>query len=340
MTNFENQLRDDLHAAADGVEIHVDPDAVAAAHARAARRSAIGWGALAALVAAVVVGWVATAWNPPTDRAVPDPLQTPVDTASPAPSPTPSTPTPATTSAPTATPGADATTPALVYAVVDTEIGPRLVRETRWVPAATPARGALEAMLAGPLDPDHHSAWPRNTRVLGIADHGDEITVDLSAEALRADVGAEAESLMVQQLVWTVTEALNPDARVLLRVDGAVPSWGHQEWSEPVARADADAVRLFVGIDTPSEGDAVDSPVTVRGEAWVFEANLLYTVTDAAGAVVADGYATTQDGTTFAPYAFDLDLTPGTYTVTVREDDASDGEGRAPFSESRTFRVR
>ena len=34
MTEFEKLLRDDLHAAADSVDVRVSPDAVAADHAR------------------------------------------------------------------------------------------------------------------------------------------------------------------------------------------------------------------------------------------------------------------------------------------------------------------
>jgi hypothetical protein len=79
--------------------------------------------------------------------------------------------------------------------------------------------------------------------------------------------------------------------------------------------------------------------VTVTGEAAAFEANVPWQVLDAEGAEVAAGFTTTSEGMTFAPFSFEVELDPGTYTVVITEDDPSGGEGGTPMSDSRTFTV-
>ena len=355
MSDLEKLLHDDLREASRDLGIQVSADAIAAGLARAERRATVRRRLVIGLVVALVaaIGWAVTRL-PLIRDAVPNPLQSPSAAATavaPAGTATPGTATPdatsptssvPTSSASTSSPGAGASVsaPALVYFVKDTSLGLRLVRETRAVTAATPARGALEAMFAGPLDPDYTSPWPTGTRVLGIAVHGDVVTVDLSAEARAANVGAGAEQAMVMQLIWTVTEAFGPDVAVQLLIEGRAAGWGHFVWAEPTGRGDASEFRSTVGIDAPTEGATLSSPVRVTGEASVFEATLLYTVTDEHGVLVADDHIMTQEGQRLAPYTLTLDLPPGTYTVTVSEEDSSDGEGRAPLTDDRTFTVR
>lgn len=235
-----------------------------------------------------------------------------------------------------------ALTQALVYFVRDGRNGPRLVREMRNVAAATPARGALEAMIFGPLDPDYSSSWPRGTRILGISHRDQVITVDLSAEARQANVGSAFEVAMVQQLVWTVTEALEPTAAVRLLIEGAPAGdvWGHMDWSEPVAREDAMSIRQLVGIDVPMQDAEVASPVLVKGEAAVFEAHLPYRVLRSDGSEVTDSYTTTAEGQTFAPYTIELTLPAGSYIIEIREDDPSGGEAGPVDRDTRAFTVR
>ena len=265
-------------------------------------------------------------------------------------SPQPATPSPGGSTATSAASSASSSaspetsaslTQALVYFVRDGRNGPRLVREMRDVSAATPARGALEAMISGPLDPDYVSSWPRGTRVLGISHRDHVITVDLSAEARQANVGAAFEVAMVQQLVWTVTEALEPGAAVRLQVEGAPAGdlWGHMDWSDPVPREDAMSIRQLVGIDVPAENAEVTSPVVVKGEAAVFEAHLPYVVLRSDGALVTESFTTTAEGQTFAPYTIELTLPAGSYIIEIREDDPSDGEGGPRDTDTRFFTV-
>jgi hypothetical protein len=234
--------------------------------------------------------------------------------------------------------------PAVVpaYFMVDTRAGLRLAREQREAVGADPVRSAVETMIAGPLDPDYRTTWNRATRVLGTSRADGAIVVDVSADARTANVGSEGAALMMQQLVYTATGAAgDPAARVLLRIDGkpAGGLWGVVAWDSPITRADPISVRLLVQIDAPSEGASTTSPVHVSGEAAVFEATLHWKVLDAGGVETASGITMTAEGQTFAPYSFAVELSPGTYTVVITEDDPSGGAGGTPMSDSRHVTV-
>lgn len=255
------------------------------------------------------------------------------------------------TGEPTTEPGAEPTTePATepagteevpVYFVVDTRNGIRLARELREV-VGDPLVGAVETMVAGPQDPDYTTTWDPATEVLGVEDDDGTLVADLSTEARTANVGSEGAAMMVQQLVHTVTGAAGAeDADVLLLIDGepAGELWGTLVWDEPVAAEDPLDVRQLVQIDRPAEGAAVTSPLTVSGEAAVFEANLPWRVLDDAGTEVEAGFTMTSEGQTFAPFSFTVELDPGTYTVEITEDDPSGGAGGEPTVDTRTVTV-
>lgn len=232
---------------------------------------------------------------------------------------------------------------AYVYYVVDTRSGLRLSREIHDVPAGLGGpTEAIEAMIAGPQDPDYTTTWNPATEVRSATAEGGVISVDLSAEARTANVGSGGAALMVSQLVWTATEAFGmPDAAVQLTIDGAPAGelWGVLTWEEPIGRAAPEEVRTFVQIDTPREGAEVTSPVTITGDAAAFEANVPWRVLDDGGAEVASGFTMTTEGMRHAPFSFQVDLEPGSYTVEISEDDPSDGEGGTPGTDTRTITV-
>jgi hypothetical protein len=228
------------------------------------------------------------------------------------------------------------------YYVTDTRAGLRLARETRDVTGDDPLVAAVEAMIAGPDDPDYATGWAPGTEVLDVTEDAGTFTVDLSAEARTANIGSEGAALMIQQLVWTVTDTADDEgAGVVLTIEGepAGELWGAVSWDGPVMREDALDVRVLVQIDTPAEGATVGSPVTVSGEAAVFEANLPWAVLDESGEEVQRGFTMTAEGQTFAPYSFEVELEPGTWTIVITEDDPSDGEGGEPMTDSRTITV-
>jgi len=256
-------------------------------------------------------------------------------------------PTEPATTAPTAEPTQDpeptaAPSETWVYYMVDTRAGLRLAREAADADGDDAVRLAVERMIAGPSDPDYSTPWNPSTTVLGIDIVGGALSVDLSEDARTASIGSAGAALMIQQLVYTATDAAGDESMpVMLTIEGepAGELWGAVVWDEPVTREDQLDVRLLVQIDEPQEGATVTSPATVSGDAAVFEANLLWSVLDAAGTEVQAGFTTTAEGQVFAPYEFVLELEPGEYTVVIRESDPSDGEGGTPMSDSKSITV-
>jgi Immunoglobulin-like domain of bacterial spore germination/Sporulation and spore germination len=273
---------------------------------------------------------------------------------SPAPAPTPAEPTPTPTPEAMPSPGGDSTPtpapapPALgdpvtvpAYYVTDTGAGLRLAREFRTAPEqGDRVRTAVQLMLAGPVDPDYVGLWNPATRVLGVDSGSEVITVDLSAEARQAGVGAAAAELAVQQLVYTATAAAQLDGAVRILVEGAPVDelFGHVDVRQPVRRADPLSVRLLVQVNDPGEGAVVGPRVRVTGEAAAFEATVPWQVLRD-GVVIEEGFTTAEDCCRLAPFSFEVELDPGTYRLVVTEDDPSGGEGRPPMRDTKTFTV-
>jgi germination protein M len=96
--------------------------------------------------------------------------------------------------------------------------GSSLVSEPRSVPAAAPARGSLEALLAGPAVAGHFSQVPHGTRLLSVNLAAGTATVDFS-EQIQDIQGSPAIPLFLGQVVNTLTQF--PDVqRVMLKANG------------------------------------------------------------------------------------------------------------------------
>lgn len=247
-----------------------------------------------------------------------------------------------------ASPSATSETPvetreAGVWFQVDTpRLGLRLARELRDLPSDDAVRAGVEAMIAGPDDPDYSSPWNPETEVLATDRDGARITVDLSSEARTANVGSAGAALMIQQLVHTATDAAGaPKAGVELLIEGepAGELWGAVAWEGPVTRENPDDVRALVQIDNPREGAVVAGPLTVNGEANVFEATVVWRILTEDGDVVDSSFVMTSEGFTFAPFEFGIVLDPGTYVVEIQEDDPSAGEAGPPITDTRTVTI-
>ncbi len=243
----------------------------------------------------------------------------------------------------TSSPPSDAQTTAVdVYYVVDTRVGLRLARERHDVPERSAVEAATTAMITGSDDPDYTTTWNPRTRILDVRRHGGEVTLDLSSDARRANVGSAGAALMIQQLVHTVTSAAPGTDRVVLLIDGspARELWGVVSWDRPVEREEPLGVRQLVQLDAPREGAVVTSPVVVTGEAAVFEAVLPWRVVDRQGRTVKSGTTMTAEGQRFAPFRFEVSLPPGAYTIEITEDDPSDGAAGQPMVDTRAVTVR
>jgi hypothetical protein len=186
-----------------------------------------------------------------------------------------------------------------------------------------------------PNDPDYSSLWPDGTGVLDYSVSGDTATVDLSEFV---SVGAQAETVAVQQVVYTVT-ANDPDVKqVRLLVDGKVPPSGHSDWSEPVSRAPMVDVQGLIWLLTPAQDATVPSPVEITGYGTAFEGTVSWEVRrDGSDEVVAEGF--TQGGANgeFDEFTDTVELDPGTYEIRAFESSAEDG--RPLHVDTKTFTV-
>lgn len=213
-----------------------------------------------------------------------------------------------------------------------------LVPETRSLVEPSPGVGRMSELLAGePHDKDLSSPWPSSARVLNVTiEHGTAI-VDFSAEVLTASVGADMATMGIQAAVHTLTEMAGVD-RVSFSVEGKTSGeasngrriqdwWGHTGLREqPFARGEE--LLAPITIDAPEEGAEVARTFTVRGEATVFEANVVLRVRDGDGAVVTTTNATASIG---APERgtwrkrLTLPNEPGSYTIEAIEESQEDG---------------
>jgi hypothetical protein len=245
--------------------------------------------------------------------------------AGPSGQPTPTTSAPSATSSsptPSQTPtGTEVQVP--VYWAGSTSRGPLLYREFRQglAPAGPtgPAVAALEVMFAGqPLDPDYRSLWPQAMTVESVSVDGPTATVAL-AGPLTKQVRT-ADSPDVQQLVHTVTAALDGVDQVTVTVNGTELVAG------PVRRAPQVDVLAPVWVIEPQQGATVTRPLRVSGSASVFEATVSWEVRQD-GAVVRSGFTTATVG---APMRGTWQvvvrgLAPGTYDVVAWETSMKDG---------------
>ena len=128
-----------------------------------------------------------------------------------------------------------------------------------------------------------------------------------------------------QQLVWTVQDALNSHAPVIVTRDGErLNTLLTAPLHNPVARDDS--MLAAVQIESPEQGETLASPVTVWGQSATFEANVVWRVKQD-GETVARGFTTSKGANgVFGPFSFTVDLPPGDYTVEAFEESAENGD--------------
>lgn len=234
-----------------------------------------------------------------------------------------------------------------VYWIGETARSMRLYREFRSVPdTGGRIASAVAAMTRmTPLDPDYRTPWTPASRVTA-RQAGTALTVDLSADAIAGrNVGSELADRAVQQLIYTATAAAGstPVRTVTITVDGKpADAWGAVRLGAPMTRARQVDVLSHAWLTAPQEGERRPAgTVTFSGYGTSFEATFGWTVTDAAGQAVVRGSATGGTGTGgFGSFTFAAKLAPGAYTVELRTDDPSDGEGPGPMSDTKRFIVR
>lgn len=199
------------------------------------------------------------------------------------------------------------------------------------VPAV--ARGAMEALLAGPNAVERGlgmgSAIPAGTRLLGITIEGGTATVDLSPE-FESGGGSLSMTTRVAQVVYTLTQFETVD-RVTIRLDGKdVDAIGGEGVpAKNLMRDDFRDNTPLILVESPRPGEEVGTQIRVTGTSNTFEAALSWEVRDSSGKVIREGFATATAGTgTWGTFAFDVDLSgtdTGPITLVVFEVSAKDG---------------
>lgn len=202
----------------------------------------------------------------------------------------------------------------------------------RDVDVASPARGAVEALLAGPTGADGGlvSNVPAGTRLLGLDISGDVATVDLSSE-FSSGGGSLSMLTRVAQVVYTLTQFPTVSS-VAFHIDGQpVEAIGGEGVivDPPRTRADFEDQTPAILVESPLPGERLASPFTASGTSNTFEATYLYSLTDSAGTVLADGFGTATSGTgtrgTWSQEIAFSDAAPGAAVLKMYESSAKDG---------------
>lgn len=284
--------------------------------------------------------------QPPTESAADAvPAETPTGGGSATSQPTaPATPPPTTSSptTPSTTPPSPTAT-ATEQATAQRQLNYFLQRESGnrpWVEPVTfsydpnvvgdaVAREALTRLLAAPDQDGLTNPVPDGTRLLDVAVEDGLLRINLSAEVTDSFAGSPYEGNFQQMLAHTGAQFPTVDrVQVVIEGESLETLWGHVDWSQPF---EPDPFALSPIIIEQADGS--DGTIRLSGTANVFEATVELVLTDGAGAVVEETFATASCGTGCRgewQATFD-ELPPGSYTVTAREPDPSDGEGFAPF---------
>ncbi len=206
--------------------------------------------------------------------------------------------------------------------------------------AATPAPGssavataAMNALLAGPnglaAQIGMRTQIPTGTRLLGVSIADGTATVDLSG-SFQSGGGSLSMQLRAAQVVYTLTQFPTVQ-RVDFKLDGTPVQaiGGEGLMVTHVTRSTFESVTPSILLESPLPGDTVTSPIRAAGTANTFEATVNYTLTDAAGRVLKEGFTTATSGSgTRGTFSTAIVYPPGSAgagTLSVYEVSAKDG---------------
>ncbi len=215
------------------------------------------------------------------------------------------------------------------YWVGDTARGLRLYREfVRLEVTPDPITTALKALIAGtPKDTDYVTLWPKETKINSVVVVANRATIDLTLGKM--NVGSEAESFAIAQLVWTATAANTKVKHIQLTVDGKIVESiaGHVDATNPFTRGLTYEVLAPVWITSPEEGARVNAlGFKLSGMAATFEANVAWKVFQN-GKLVQQGSTTAAEAApAWKPWSVAIKgLTPGKYMFIAMEYSPKDG---------------
>ena len=258
------------------------------------------------------------------------------------PSDQPSTTSPSSNSPSSSSPSVPAQSSAVaLYWVGDTAKGLRLFREFKAAPKGVdPVITALETLFTSvPQDRDYSNLWTTQAKVNAVTREGDLAYVDITPG--RLNVGSEAETRAIDQIVWTTTAADPSIKKVRILIEGkqAQSLAGHVDLTQEFVRGLTYEVLADIWILKPEEAQAISGSLTVEGVATTFEANVAWRLTQN-GEVIRSGSTTAAEAAPArAPWSFTVeDLAPGEYVVHASEYSAKDGS--LVTEDTKTFTIK
>jgi hypothetical protein len=244
--------------------------------------------------------------------------------------------------APAATGGDDATSeqadsPQQPTPIVNVRyVGPagsdwRLQKEFRSV---APVDGASAAWLSvhtfltePPKDADYVSGWPDGVDVTDIDRSNGTVTVHLEGPAGALDEDSslpdDARANVLQALFRNAGGKPGNTATLTYNGDPVLTALGVEL---PVTVVSDDQTRALISFVRLLNGQPVENPVTLTVEGNVFEGNVMWTLTDASGTKVDDGFVTTSMGSWSEAKIRLGRLDPGTYTIRAFEQSPENGK--------------
>jgi hypothetical protein len=216
------------------------------------------------------------------------------------------------------------------YFVSDTPRGFKLFSEVHTLSAVDDMNlQVISDLVTGavaPLDPQYVNLWGNGNTVNSVTIDQSVATVDLGTLVL--NVGAEAEQRAIDQIVWTLTEFAPELTSVAFTVNGkTVESFaGHVDTTVVFERAISYEVLNPIQISSIKQGEELNSPVTISGQACTFEANLVWKLSQGSK-VVREGFTTASSGCPErGQWSITIgELASGNYTIAALEYSAEDG---------------
>ena len=204
--------------------------------------------------------------------------------------------------------------------VSDQEVAIYLVRDGKVAPVrraieAEPAdlvSATLMSLAAGPNEEERGEGYGTSLPPEEVA----LVEVEQGTASVDLPEDSAPSALASAQLVHTLTQFPDIDRVVV-------------EGGKPVTRKAFESAAPQILIESPLDGDAVSSPIRLRGTANVFEATVSIEVRDGTGTVVLEAFTTATSGTGTRG-TFDTSLvlpaSSGTMTITAFESSAKDGK--------------
>ncbi len=255
------------------------------------------------------------------------------------PTPSPTTPTPT----PTQSTPAPQEYPVEVFWTSSQPTDIRLASEVVTVATdQSPLVAALSGILDGtltPTDPDYVNLWGSGSRLNSLVFEDTIATLDISVGNI--NVGAMSEFRALQQLMFTVTAAEPSVTGFRFTIDGETVETlaGHVDLTSIVTIGDPNESLMAVQIVSPLENDVTASPVTVTGQACVFEATVAWELRRDGDTIDSGSTMAAEACPTRSAWTLELgELQTGTYTIVVREMSAKDGS--VVTEDTRTFAVQ